>query len=381
VERATDDVQALPLQEPDGRPRARRVAIGDPQAPFEKVLAVLDRRGLLGSDGRVVPDVQLVSMGDHFDWGPAEKREAAGRSASLMLAWLAAHAPDQVVLLAGNHDLGRVGELASFDDESWNRARVEADAIARLSETGSMTERAFLSRYPSLPSAEIASRDFSTFDVSQRDRVRDLLRVGRFRLAFAPSSDLLLTHAGITVDDLANACISVEPSDASSVCDALNGVFDRTVSAWLASHPPGAPLELPGLHRPGSAVSGEGRGVLYHRPANPEVEPSALFEGPHQRRFDPRRLPRGLVQAIGHIRDGKCRSLLGSWSDGEPARDGPLRHLRTNGSLVRYARGTAPSPGPDEAVMLFLDGGLYHADVDLYELLDLDSRQGFAPPL
>ena len=45
----------------------RHVAMGDPQAPFATVLAVLDRHGLLKNDGQLRDDVQLVSMGDHFD--------------------------------------------------------------------------------------------------------------------------------------------------------------------------------------------------------------------------------------------------------------------------------------------------------------------------
>src|SRR2546423_294420 len=100
----------------------RLVAVGDPQAPLATFFAVLDRHGLR-KDERVAPDVTLIVMGDYFDWGtPAECQKAATDGLEL-LEWLASHDEDEVVLIIGNHDLGRVGELASFDDASFARAR------------------------------------------------------------------------------------------------------------------------------------------------------------------------------------------------------------------------------------------------------------------
>ena len=55
------------LGAPDGGTRQRRVVIGDPQAPLPRVLSILARHGLLGSDGRLLDSVQLISIGDHFD--------------------------------------------------------------------------------------------------------------------------------------------------------------------------------------------------------------------------------------------------------------------------------------------------------------------------
>jgi hypothetical protein len=284
------------------------------------------------------------------------------------------------VLIAGNHDLARVGELAPFDEETWLRVRAEADAVARSGGARGPSEEAFLARHPELPSAEVASRDFATFDVVQRDQVRSLLRRSRFRLAHAPKEDLLLTHAGVTIDDLRSAGVKRTEADAFVLSAALNEVFDTAVREWLRGDSV-KPLELPGLHHPGSAAYGEARGILYHRPANPKAEAQpGLFAGPLQRRFDPRRLPTGLVQAIGHIRDGKCRTLLGPWADGEVAQDGPLRHLCADDETVRYGRGVVARAGQNDAVMLFLDGGLFHADVESYELLDLTSRQALARP-
>jgi len=112
-----------------GQSRSIRVAIGDPQASLQRFFGVLDANRLLGDGGRVRPDVQLVSMGDHFDWGEPHDRERARGEGLALLSWLAAHPPDQVVLLVGNHDLARVGELVAFDQERFQAAQLLADPI------------------------------------------------------------------------------------------------------------------------------------------------------------------------------------------------------------------------------------------------------------
>jgi len=270
-------------------------------------------------------------------------------------------------MIVGNHDLARVGELANFqDDAAFEKARAEADAAYR--EDGSTDpdrEKAFLAKWPSAPTAECYSRDFATFRVAQRDRVAALMRAKRFRVAEAASDHFLLCHAGTTSDDLAS-CGVRDTSDAHACAAGLNDEFDRAVAAWK-----GGPLSIGALHRPGDAAFGEARGMFFHRPSNPEREAAAYFAGPPRRRFDPRRLPKGLTQAIGHIRDNKCRKLLAGWHDGAPAEDGPLRVLETDSREVRYRRGTAPPKG-DEARVLFTDGGMSGADPARYELLDLD---------
>lgn len=356
------------VTEPDGSPRTRLLAIGDPQAPLDRFLGILDRRGLIGGDGRLKPEVFLVSMGDHFDWGSKDERERAGEDGLALLSWLAAHPPDQVVLLLGNHDLGRVGELARFDDRSFALARAEADVIYKKVGGDSSLEARFRSLHPDLPTTEIAARDFSAFRAAQRARVEALLRTRRFRAAHAAAPRLLLQHAGVTSDELeALGLRERDGGDANAVASALNGALDAAVDAWDGK----SPLSIGVLHVPGNAATGEGRGIFYQRPSNPAHEDAALFAGPPRRRYDPRRLPRGLVQAIGHIRDGKCRTLLAGWHDGAAAEDGPLRHLVTDGTSVRYARGTPPSWAPESSGILFLDGGMSHADPARYELLDL----------
>lgn len=374
LERAGEDSRSIPgpdtLRRTDGKVRSRRIAIGDPQAPIERFFTILAEHALLGADGRLADDVMLVSMGDHFDYGKASERARAAEGGLRILSWLAAHPCDQVVILAGNHDLGRVGELARYEDAGFTAAQAEADAAYGDGTTDKALEAGFLARHPDVPSAEVVARDFSAFLARQRDLVLALLRGRRMRLAYAPAKDLLLVHAGITTDDLETIGVGAHAS-AADIADALDDALAAAVARWK-----GAPLEIPGLHRPGSAKLGEGRGILYHRPSDPAREDPALFDGPPRRRYDPRRLPRGLVQAIGHIRDAKCRKLLAGWvaKDDSASPEGGLRSLRTDGTDVLYARGTPRDAGSSEAVMLFTDGGMAHADPDHYALLDLDAR-------
>ncbi|HET7294274.1 MAG TPA: metallophosphoesterase [Vicinamibacteria bacterium] len=358
--------------------RPRRIAVGDPQAPFDTFLAILDRHGLLGDDGRLRDDVALASIGDHFDWGGPARRDEAARSGLLLLAWLAAHPPDQVALVAGNHDLARVGELVGFDDASFAAAQAEADLAYRGGAPDAAAERRLIERYPALATAETAARDLATFRADQRTLVADLLRAGRFLLGWAAADDLLLCHAGVTADDLDAIGLPRERQrDARAAADALNASLDAAVSDWNGREP----LAIPGLYQPGSAAGGEARGILLQRPAHPECDTmQELYEGPLRRRFDPRWLPKGLTQAIGHIRDKKCRTLMRPWSDGAPPRDGPLRHLHVTGDDVHYARGLPPDADPGAATILFLDGGMnFVADPADYELLDLDARRVAEP--
>jgi hypothetical protein len=190
-----------------------------------------------------------------------------------------------------------------------------------------------------------------------------LLKERRFRLALAPSERLLLVHAGVTKDDLET--IGAPKGPAPAVADALNRFLDEAVARWKDG-----PLNLMPLHRPGSQALGEARGILAHRPAHPSLATPSQLEGPPRRRFDPRELPTGFTQVIGHIRDNKCRETLGEWADANASADGPIRHLSVEGRSVRYARGCVK-----DAAMLFIDGGMSHAKIDDYELLDLDTVQ------
>jgi hypothetical protein len=362
-QRALDDAKALVLSAPDGKVRFVSAAIGDPQAPLDTFLEILETHGLLGDDGRLLPEAGLVSMGDHFDWGKVDQREQATLEGTAILSWLAAHPPDQVQIVFGNHDLVRVGELAGFGDDDFRQARAEADAAYQLGAVDPAREAALLLKYPQLPKAEVLARDFSCFDVAQRTLVTKLLKARRARLAVAPAADLLLVHAGLTQSEL--SWLGVPDSDAFTTAAALNRFLDDRVDRWDAQ----SPLDLSPMHEAGSAKTGEARGILFHRPANPALKSVTRAE----RRFDPRTLPRSISQAIGHISDKKCRELLGDWAEPGSFVYGRLRGLRLEGETVRYRLGC-----DEHDALFFLDGGMSHVPPSDYELFDLRLRQKLA---
>ncbi len=378
IQAALDNATSCAARAPHSAPRESspperriRVAIGDPQADFTRFLAILERHGLLSGQGWLAPDVQLVSVGDHFDWGRPHERDAVARSALQLVAWLAAHPPDQAVILAGNHDLGRVGELADFTDATFARAQAKADGIYDGDDTDEVRERAFLDQFPQVPTVELVSRDFSAFREEQRTWITSLLRAHRLRAAYAAGPELLVLHAGVTREDLGLVGVSEDrSSDARAVADALNQAFDAAVDAWQ-----GGRLVIPKLHHPGSADYGEGRGIFYHRPSLRPEEAERTRLTP-RRRFDPRRLPAGLTQVVGHTRDKRSRELLCLPGD---VRDGVLRHLVTDGEHLTYAHGTPRSTRPEEAVLIFTDGGMRESPLEAYELFDLDSRTAARP--
>ncbi|MCP3099697.1 metallophosphoesterase [Myxococcus sp. K15C18031901] len=366
--RAREAVATGPFSAPaDGVPRRRRIAMGDPQAEFDKVLRILDHHDLLGEDGWLKPDVQLVSVGDHFDWGRPEERDTAATSALELVAWLSAHPEDQVVLLLGNHDLGRVGELADFTDATFAAAQEEADRVYQGGHTDEVQEREFLARWPQAPSAELVARDFGNFREVQRAWVAHLLRARRFRVAHAAAPDLVVLHAGVTREDLEVAALApAHHADAGAVARTLNEVMDAAVRGWSRG-----PLELPGLHLPGNASRGEGTGIFYQRPTLKPEDAERTRPTP-RRRFDPRHLPTGLTQVLGHTRDKRTRETLGATP--QPPRNGVVRHLVMTGDRADYAWGAPPPTTPGQAVLVFTDGGMRECPVEDYELFDLDTR-------
>ena len=352
--RAHEDARQLILPPPDKVERQLNVAIGDPQASLGTFFKILDLNGLLGDDGRLRPEVGLVSMGDHFDWGKREDREQATEEGTLLLSWLAAHPPDQVQILLGNHDLVRVGELNSFSDDGYREARTLADAVEQLSQ-----QQQFQERYPHLASAAVISRDFSCFDVKQRQLMTRLLRKRRGRLAVAAAKDLLLVHAGLTIDDL--DYLGVAGRDAFGMAASLNRFLESRVSAWQGD----VPLDLSPIHEVGSAKEGEARGIVQHRPANPAIKKVDRAN----RRYDPRTLPSGVVQVIGHINDKKCRELMGDWAASPTPEYGSIRGLKLNPAPT-YHLGVE-----DGDAMIFLDGAMAHVEPFEYQLFDVELRQ------
>ena len=359
--------------EPPG-PAHRRLAIGDPQAPLERFFAILDHNHALSDDGWLRPEVYLLSMGDHFDWGGSAERAQAAVDGLALLAWLAAHPAERVGLILGNHDLGRLGELCDFDDASFGPAHELAARAYRGGDVDTAAEAELLERYPRVPTAELLARDFAAFLSPQRDLVNALLQAGRLRVAIAVAPRTLACHAGVTRDELAVLGMDTADSDGSfpdaiAIADALQ----RALRAALAARGE-TPLEIPGLHRPGDSEFGEGGGMFYHRPTNPESETApSLLAGPYRRRYDARRLPRGLTQIVGHIADGKCRKLFGTWASATPTPLGALRHLRTDGVRVSYRPGLpdARARATGDAIVIFTDGRMAHTPADRYQLLDL----------
>lgn len=335
----------------------RFFAIGDPQAPIEKFKAILARHGVIDSADRIERDTQLLSIGDHFDWGARELRQKATESGTALFTWLLAHPPEQTIIILGNHDLARVGELAHFDRDSFAAARDEADPIYAAKDAAA--EKKLLEKFPSMPTAESLARDFSNFEVEQRELVSRALRQGRAKLAHALDRRRLFVHAGVTRDDLAGIGVtSHEMNDARIVAEAINSFTAARVSHWRHGR-----LDLAPLHVAGDARSGEGRGIAYQRPSHPDTSSADLFEGPPRRRFDPRNLPLQLTQIVGHIRDQKCRKLLGRWVEGEKQPNGALRSLWTDGHDVRYTTGVQPN-----ARMIFIDGSMSDAEIENYDL-------------
>lgn len=344
------------------------VAMGDPQAPFARVLSILRHHGLLDEQAarpRLAAGVRLLSMGDHFDWGGRShvEREAVARDGERCLRFLASHDPDQVIILAGNHDLARVGELLHVDDARF--AALQEAADRHYYEDASLDRaRDYFRQCGFLPSTEIVARDLSSFRVSQRKLVLSLLRRRRLRLAWAEHG-LLFTHAGVTLKALWHLGLD-QGADVVDIAAALNRALDAAVDSCLGARVK-RPLTIPGLHRPGDGI-GEGDGILYHRPTF--VDDDQWLE---PRRFDPRRLPRGVWQVVGHVRDSRCITALRHWSEATTAENGVMRHLTVIDGVVRYRHGPPPPRDAlpaDAAVMIFIDGGMSAADPDRYQLLD-----------
>ncbi len=360
---------------------SRRCAIGDPQTSSERWFEALAAHGILGEDGWLAANTQLLVMGDYFDYRVAERDDGRVEGV-LILGWLAAHARDQVTILFGNHDAVRVIEFASIDDDRFRAAADLATRIVALPRADrESAEIELLGRYPEVATAGYAARDFNAFTVEQRTLVQRLLMDGRFDLATTATVrgvPVLATHAGITKRELGYSCVrDHRPATlAEALNDRLAGAVRQVEAAWRAGD--AAALSLAPLHVPG-AGGAEGGGLLYHRPSDPERpgadpvwETGADSRAP--RRFDPRTaLPRGLAQLVGHTGHTKaCREMARWLADGTDTERGGLRTLRVDHTgTATYARGIAPA-GPRDAVLYMIDPEMHYvatpADVALLEL-------------
>ncbi|HEU4734077.1 MAG TPA: metallophosphoesterase [Kofleriaceae bacterium] len=349
----------------------RTFVMGDPQAPFAKLMAILERHDAI-SDGRLASDVVLVSIGDHFDYDPRDW-QTAGQEGLRFLRWLAGHDDAQVKLLLGNHDVSRVMELVAISDERFGEAR----ALAQQVEDLDGGDASFHAAFPELPTPGLAGRDFASFSVEQRTLVMELLLAGRFQLALV--GDLpcgrraLLTHAGVTRRELGMLGVTPEPCAVAGALQAhLAAAIERVRVDWTSGIP--TPLSLEPLHVAG--IPGEeGGGMLYHRPTNPErtdADRSWELARARPRRFDPRTLPVGLVQIAGHTGHNKCLSELGAWSTAaaQGRKHGGIRTLRLAGETVTYDLGVAP-PAVEVADLILIDGEARRVPADEVALLSL----------
>jgi hypothetical protein len=362
----------------NGRARTRWVAIGDPQTRFDKLLALLAHHAMIDERGWLRPEVGLLSIGDHFDFGPRGGSDV-GREGELFLRWLADHPTDQTLILAGNHDLSRVQELAFETDESFAAARTLADSIRALDGAGNESAREeltarFSAEHPRIPTPDIAARDYGGFAASQRVLLQALLVHGRVSLGLAArhaGREVLFTHAAVTARELAILDLPTSSPKAGDVASALDRVLREAIAKvegdWARGMP--AALELGPLHVAGSRRR-EGGGLLYHRPSNPTrpgADRSWELDEHAPRRFHPRTLPVGLVQVCGHSGHPKCRKELDGWLTprAASAEHAPLRTLRTDGVRVEYDLGLA-APRDDEATLYLIDGEIDRVAIEDY---------------
>lgn len=346
----------------------RWFAIGDPQTTFERFRGILGHHGLLDAAGNLRDEVGLVSMGDHFDFdhGKHDRTlEASGREGTQILSWLAQHAPEQVVILMGNHDVARVMELAFESDASFAEARAMAKSAPE----------AFFDAFPRIPKPDIALRDYASFAVHQRDLVQRLLLERRMLLAAVGYRDgrpLLMTHAGVTTGQIDQLGASSEPR---AIADALQRHLAKAVELVAANWRNGelVALDLRPLHVGGTSRQ-EGGGLLYQRVSRREDASG--------RRFHPHALPRGLAQVWGHTGHHKCKEELeDAWiADDARARPrGGLRTLAVDASGIRYTARVEPAR-EDAATVYMIDIEMSRPEVTDLPLLELDAVEHGALP-
>jgi len=367
-------------KEPSIRP-VRRVAVGDPQTTAARFFAVLEARGLLGDDGWLRPDVQLVSMGDHFDFKVGADlaqatriQDEAGRS---ILNWLAAHPPTQVEILVGNHDIMRVQELYRITDEDFMAARQLAQQHQGDEATGdSAVRRVSRALAEDLPTASMLIKDCAGFTTAQRTLVSRMLRVGRMKLATSAvrsGQPVLLTHAAVTTVEASVLAgrDSPLPRDRSGrvawFVERLNGALRAAIRGWRDG-----PLDLRPLHVSGTPGL-EGGGLLFHRPAHPIAK---RFEPEVRRRFHPATLPSNLAQVCAHVQDDKCRAELGDWvREGSAAAGGMIRTLTRRHGKISYDLGVDVdldhTGDRTAAALVFVDGSMNTVDPEHFEVLEL----------
>jgi hypothetical protein len=359
----------------------RTYVMGDPQASFAHVTEILRHHGLLNMSGQLLEDTHLISIGDHFDYG-TDNLQDVGEQGRQTLLWLAQHTESRCTLLLGNHDTVRVMEFAGVESDAlFAKAHVEARRVYALQKCAAPdaaeAEAQFLKQFPMIPAVGYAARDFSAFSIAQRTLVVDLLLQRRFRLAVTVTledgSCALVSHAGITVREL--EALRIAPNATPRViADALNAFLfsrvDRVRELWLKGNV--VPLDLAPLLV--AARNGqESGGMLFHRPSNPMregIDRSSEYAMAAPRRFDPRKLPAGLRQVVGHIGHRKCLEVLGDWVSPDAAahKVGGIRTLRVLDGAAHYTMGCLPAQ-TCAADLIMVDGEMRSVAPEHYPLL------------
>ncbi|MFT3699685.1 MAG: metallophosphoesterase family protein [Kofleriaceae bacterium] len=346
----------------------RRVVLGDPQAPFAHVMALLERGGVLDGD-RLRSDVELISIGDHFDYDlrqPEVSREEGLR----VLRWLASH--EQVRLIFGNHDAARVIELATTSDREFAAARALALDIeqtkhdrGRAAAKQRETEE-WLPRYAHLSTYGIVARDYASFSEEQRALVVELMLAGRFHLALdgklPDGRAAVLTHAGLTTKE--------KIFDAAVIDQYFTIAVEGRRADWEAGVI--TPLSLEPLVRAGGPGI-EAGGMLAHRPSDPDrdgADPIWERDPRRPRRFAPSELP-PITQICGHTNHASCLRELGRWAtpQAKAQRHAGIRTLRWDGHEAIYDLGILPTQS-GVADLILVDGEL-RDPANRAELLDL----------
>jgi hypothetical protein len=343
--------------------------LGDPQAPFDAVMKLLASANLVGSDGRLRPSVELISIGDHFDYDLTAP-DVSRAEGLTVLRWLAAHSRDQVRLVVGNHDAARVVELALVDDREFAEARTLAWSIEQTKRAGgraAANARAaaeFAPRFPSISTYALVARDYASFSVEQRSLVVELMLAGRFHLgltgALPDGREVLITHAAVTEREVDRLAVAARPAP---IAAALERLLADAIAARNADWQRGTimPLSLEPVSQSG-APGEEAGGLLAHRPANPDRpggDRAWELDPARPRRFHPRELPVGLTQVAGHTNHAMCARELVPWVTpaAQAARYAGLRTLRATATAITYDLGVLP-PADGVADLILIDGEL-----------------------
>ena len=346
----------------------KRYILGDPQAPFAAVMKLLASYDALAADGRLRSNIEVISIGDHFDYDLTAP-EVSRAEGLAVLRWLAAHPPEQVQLIVGNHDAARVVELALIDDREFGEARtlalsIEATKRAAGREAANAHAAAeFAPRFPSISTYGLVARDYASFSVEQRELVVELMLAARFHLALTSmlsGSDVLITHAAVTQREVDRLGVAAQPA---ALAAALERVFSDAIAARRDDWRRGTitPLSLEPVSQAG-APGEEAGGLLAHRPSNTERsggDPAWEVDPARPRRFHPRELPAGLTQVAGHTNHPMCVRELAPWvtTRAAAARYAGIRTLRARSGAITYDLGVLP-PADACADLILVDGEL-----------------------